>query len=116
MKTIGLTLLLIFSVTPCWAESESNKEQPEPEKAQAQEPNLYDHYLALQQMQQTLASRSLDDQARLQPQVRRAELRACQKLRKEREERVSNDDYRRQGGDQFVAFTEQFERYCETLQ
>ena len=116
MKTTSLCFLLILSVVPCWAESDSKNGLPESEKAQAQEPNLYDHYLALQQMQETLSSRSLEDQTRLQPQLRLAELRACQKLRKEREDRVSNDEYRRQGGDQFVAFTEQFERYCETLQ
>ena len=108
MKFLCLSLAFILSAAVCFAENES----PQPK---AQEPKLYDHYLALQHMQQALSKRSLEDQTRLQPQMQRAERQACQRLRQEREERVSRDEYRRQGGDQFVAFTQQFEQYCETL-
>lgn len=80
-----------------------------------QEPKLYDHYVALQEMQQTLFQRSFDDQARLQPQIQRAERQACERLRQERQERVPKEEYRRQGGSQFAAFVQQFEPYCETL-
>jgi hypothetical protein len=102
-----LVLSLILSATTGSAESE----QPT-----TQEPRLYDHYIALQQMQQTFFQRSPEDQARLQPQMHRAERQACQRLTQERQERVPHEDYRRQGGDQFVAFVEQFEQYCQTLQ
>jgi hypothetical protein len=88
----------------------------ESEQPIAEQPRLYDHYMALQQMQRSFFQRSPEDQARLQPQMHGAERRACQRLRRERQERVPPDDYRRQGGDQFVAFVEQFEQYCQTLQ
>ena len=107
MKTLVLFLPLILVATTVSAESE----QPTVE-----EPQLYDHYVALQQMQRTLFHRSPEDQARLQPQMQRAERRACQRLRHERQELVPQEDYRRQGGDQFVAFVQQFEQYCQTLQ
>ena len=106
MKTLVLFLSLIFVAVTGPAESE----QPTME-----EPRLYDHYIALQKMQQTFFQRSPEDQARLQPQMQRAERQACQRLRQEHQERVSNEDYRRQGGDQFLAFVEQFEQYCQTL-
>lgn len=77
-----------------------------------QEPRLYDHYLALKQMQESLAGRSLEEQARLQPQINRAEQKACEQVRREREERVPKEDYRRQGGDQFLVFAQQLEQYC----
>ncbi len=77
-----------------------------------QEPRLYDHYLALKQMQESLAGRSLEEQARLQPQIDRAEQKAYEQVRREREERVPKEDYRRQGGDQFLVFAQQLEQYC----
>jgi hypothetical protein len=110
MKTLGLCLLLILPVL-CWAESD-----PEKLEGQEPEPTLYDHFLSLRRMQESLAGRSLEDQARLQPQIQRAERQACQRLRKERLERVPKEQYRRQGGDQFLVFAQQFEQYCETLQ
>lgn len=82
--------------------------------AAQQEPRLYDHYLALQRMQESMAGRSLEDQARLQPQINRAEQRACEQVRREREERVPKEEYRRQGGDQFLVFAQQLEQYCQT--
>ena len=78
------------------------------------EPRLYDHYLALKRMQESLASRSLEEQARLQPQINRAEKKACEQVRREREERVPKEEYRRQGGDQFLVFAQQLEQYCQT--
>jgi len=80
-----------------------------------QEPRLYDHYLALKQMQESLAGRSLEEQARLQPQINRAEQKACEQVRWEREERVPKEEYRRQGGDQFLVFAQQLEQYCQTV-
>jgi len=58
---------------------------------------------------------SPEDQARLQPQVRRAELDACKKLREDREKGVGMSDYQDQGGGQFAALVMQFEQYCESL-
>ena len=110
MTKVGLCLALLLWSCPCLGETEyiggtSNDE-----------PKLYDHYLAMQQMQMKLSQRTLEDQTRLQPQIHRAEIAACQRLKKDREERVPVDQYRQQGGPQFYAFVEQFERYCETLQ
>lgn len=80
------------------------------------QPELYDHYRGLQQMQQSLLRRSPEEQARLQPQVQRAEQEACRQLAQERRANVSRHRYRQQGGDEFVAFVLQFEQYCRTLQ
>ena len=87
----------------------------ESEQLVREEPRLFDHYVALQQMQERFFQRTPEDQARLQPQLRRAERQACQRLEREREERVSTEEYRTQGGNEFVAFVEQFEQYCQTL-
>ncbi len=103
----ALFLSLMFSAAAVSAESE----QPI-----AEQPRLYDDYMALQQMQRSFFQRSPEDQARLQPQMHGAERQACQRLSQERQQQVSKEDYRRQGGEQFVAFVEQFEQYCQTLQ
>lgn len=66
-------------------------------------------------MQESLAGRSLEEQARMQPQIQQAERRACDRLRKERREGVSKEDYRSQGGDEFLVFSHQLEQYCNTL-
>ncbi|HLZ34466.1 MAG TPA: hypothetical protein VKP13_10645 [Nitrospira sp.] len=113
MKILAVCLLMILPATMCWAESETEKS--EQEKSQAEEPKLYDHYRSLKRMQESLAGRSLDEQARLQPQIQREERKACERLRKERRERVPKEDYRRQGGDEFLVFAQQFEQYCETI-
>jgi len=76
------------------------------------EPKLYDHYLALKRIQESMAGRSLEEQARLQPQINRAERRACEQIQRERQEGASKEDYRRQGGDQFFVFVQQLEQYC----
>jgi hypothetical protein len=80
----------------------------------SQEPTLYDHYTSLKHMQERLASRPLDDQTKLQPQIQRAQQRACQRLRKDHQERVPREDYRRQGGDEFLVFSLELEQWCAT--
>lgn len=108
MKQFVLFVFLMCPVAVFSAETD-------PPPTQTEEPQLYDHYLSLKRMQENLAGRSLEEQARLQPQIQRAERQACQRLRRERQERVPNEAYRRQGGDQLLAFAQQFEQYCETL-
>lgn len=66
-------------------------------------------------MQESLAGRSLEEQARLQPQINRAERRACEQVRRERQEGVPKENYRREGGDQFLVFAQQLEQYCQAL-
>ena len=104
-------VLLVFLLCPGAVYSAETGPPP----TQAGEPKLYDHFVGMQQTQGGLSQRSPEEQKRLQPQIRRAEAQACQRLRQDRQEGVREDEYRRQGGDQFVAFTQQFERYCETL-
>ena len=104
-------VLLVFLMCPVVVYSA----ETEPPPAQTEEPKLYEHYLSMQRMQESLAGRSLEEQARLQPQIQRAERQACQRLRHERQEGVSDEEYRRQGGYQFLAFAQDFERYCERL-
>src|SRR5215467_13786430 len=81
-----------------------------------EEPNLYDHYVALKRMQERLATRSLEDQAKLQPQMQRAQRKACERLRKDHQERITREDYRQQGGNEFLVFTLQLEQWCQTGQ
>ena len=104
-------VLLVFLMCPVAVYSA----ETEPLPVQTEEPKLYEHYLSMQRMQESLAGRSLEEQARLQPQIQRAERQACQRLRHERQEGVSDEEYRRQGGYQFLAFAQDFERYCETI-
>ena len=82
--------------------------------AMQQEPNLYDHYVSLKRMQERMAGRSLEEQAKLQPQLQRAQRRACQQLRKDHQERIPREDYRQQGGDEFLVFSLQLEQWCQT--
>jgi hypothetical protein len=103
-------VLLMFVLCPVVVYSS------EPETSSAQkEPRLYDHYLSLQRMQESMAGRSLEEQARLQPHINRAEQKACKQVRRERQEGVPKDDYRRQGGDQFLVFAQQLEQYCLSI-
>ena len=108
MKTLGVCILLLLPTMLCRAESQS-------ERVKGQEPTLYDHFHSLKRIQESLAGRSLEEQARMRPQIQRAERQACQRLRKDRQEEVSKEGYRRQGGDEFLVFTQQFEQYCETM-
>ncbi len=109
MKGLMLILLLLSSIAAYSAE-------PEPPSPQPEEPKVYDHYLFLKRIQESMAGRSLDEQARLQPQIRRAEREACQRLQRDRRDRVSKEEYRRQGGDEFLVFALQLEQYCQTVQ
>ena len=108
MKLLILLAIFLCPVTVFSAE-------PEPSPAQTEEPKLYDHYLALKRMQESLAGRSLEDQAKLQPTIQQAERKACDRFRKERREGVPKEDYRGQGGDEFLVFSHQLEQYCNTL-
>ncbi len=109
MKMFALLMLLLCPAAVYSADTA-------PPTTQAEEPKLYDHYLSLKRMQESLAGRSLEEQARLQPQIQRAEQKACERLRKERQEHVPKEEYRQQGGDQFLVFAQQFEQYCQTIQ
>lgn len=80
----------------------------------AEEPKLYDHYVSLKRMQERLAGRSPEEQIKLQPQIQRAQRRACEKLRKDHQERIPREDYRQQGGDEFLVFTLELEQWCQT--
>ena len=108
---IKLFVLLVFLMCPAAVYAA----ETEPPPTQTEEPKLYDHYLSLKRMQESLAGRSLEEQSRLHPQIRRAEQQACERVRRERQERVPKEEYRQQGGDQFLVFAQQLEQYCETL-
>lgn len=107
MHTLALFTFLLCPVALHAADTEPSAGQ--------KEPRLYDHYLALQRMQESLAGRSLEEQVRLQPQINRAEQKACEQVRRERQEGVAKEQYRREGGDQFLVFAQQLEQYCHTL-
>jgi hypothetical protein len=107
MKIGILCGCLLFPVVSYAAEAYlSSPDVPE-------EPNLYDHYVAMKQMQQHLAGRSLEEQAKLQPQIDRAQRKACARLRKDHQERVPRTEYRRQGGDEFLVFSLELEQWCQ---
>lgn len=108
MKRCTVMILLVLLLCPGVGHSAA----PEP-PAQAQEPKLYDHYRSLKQMQESLAGRSLEEQTRLQPHLQRAEQQACARLNRERQEQVPKEEYRRQGGDEFLIFVLQFEQHCQ---
>lgn len=108
INSLGLCFLFLLPAL-CWA-------GPEAERPQSSDPDLYDHFLSMKRMQESLAGRSLEEQARLQPHIQRAERKACERLRKERRERVPKEQYRQQGGDEFLVFAQQFEQYCATIQ
>jgi hypothetical protein len=107
MRKIVLLVLLLSPVAVYSAETEAPPDQ--------KEPRLYDHYIALKRLQENMAGRSLDEQARFQPQINRAERQACEQVRRERQEGVPKEDYRRQGGDQFLIFAQQLEQYCLSI-
>ena len=110
MKVLLLCGAFLLSVVAYAAEPDTSPQ----ESQQPQEPTLHDHYVSLKHMQQSLAGRSLDEQARLQPQIQRAQQKACQRLRKDHQERISRDEYRRQGGDEFLVFSLELEQWCTT--
>ena len=73
----------------------------------------YLNYLALQKLQQEAHKLALERQQRLQPLLHEAERRACAALRKEQRKGVPPATYHQEGGDQFLAFVLQFDRYCQ---
>lgn len=105
MHALLLLVILLCSVATSSAETDTPPGQ--------KELRLYDHYVILQRMQETMAGHSLEEQARLQPQINRAERQACEQVRREREEGVPKEEYRQQGGDQFLVFAQQIEQYCQ---
>ena len=115
MKKFVLLMFLLCPVAAYSAATEAPPAKTEASPTQTEEPKLYDYYLSLKHMQESMAGRSLEEQARLQPQLHRAEQKACERVRKERQERVSKEEYRQQGGDQFLFFAQQFEQYCQTI-
>lgn len=86
----------------------------EPSPKVIEEPTLHDHYVAMKQMQQRLAGRSLEEQAKLQPQIERAQRKACARLRQDHRDGIRSDEYRRQGGDEFLVFSLELEQWCQT--
>ena len=80
-----------------------------------EEPNLYDHYVSLKRMQERLAGLPLEEQAKRQPQIQRAQQKACERLQKDHQDRVPKENYRRQGGDEFLVFSLELEQWCGTL-
>jgi len=110
MKTLKLLMLCACLLSPL-ASNAAETEMP----TKAQEPNLYDHYVSLKHMQEHLAGRSLEEQAKLQPQIQRAQRKACERLLKDHQERIPREDYRRQGGDEFLVFSLELEQWCGTL-
>ena len=113
MTKEGMELLFLLAIFLCPVAAFSAESELAP--AQSDEPKLYDHYLGLKRMQESLAVRSLEEQRKLQPQIQGAERRACERIRKERLEGVPREDYRRDGGDEFLVFSLQLEQYCQTL-
>jgi hypothetical protein len=107
MKLWIICSCLLLPIISFAAEVDTASNPPE-------EPNLYDHYVSLKHMQERLATRSLEEQAKLQPQIQRAERKACERLRKDHEEQITREEYRRQGGDEFLVFSLELEQWCQT--
>ena len=106
MKILMLCACLLAPITLYAAEADA---PPTP----AEEPKLYDHYVALKRMQERLAGRALEEQMKLQPQIQRAQRKACERLRKDRQEGMPREDYRRQGGNEFLVFSLELEQWCQ---
>ncbi|HEY5626973.1 MAG TPA: hypothetical protein VIR79_03430 [Nitrospira sp.] len=111
MRILGLCAVLILPTAMSWAQSE--KAEPSKAEKAIEEPTFQDHYENLRHMQERMSQLSLDEQARFQPRMERAEREACRQLNKEKQERRSGRDYRREGGYQLEAFALDFDRYCE---
>lgn len=77
---------------------------------------MSEQYHGLQQMQKDLHHLPLEKQEQVQPKVRQAELQACQKLREEQRKGIRSETYRQEGGDELLAFVQQFDYYCQTLE
>lgn len=112
MKTLLLLSVGLLLSVAAYAGETNTSPQVTPDAQHSQEPTLHDHYVSLKHMQQSLAGRSLEEQARLQPQIQRAQQRACQRLQKDHQERIPRETYRRQGGDEFLVFSLELEQWC----
>ena len=109
MKTIyALCFVMLLPAATCLGETT-------PSTSEIRQPTLHDHLRSMEQSQERLLQLSPEDQERLQPQVRRAELEACEKLREDQEKGIGVPEYRAQAGNQFAAFVMQFEQYCKSL-
>ena len=109
MKTIYmLCCFVLLPTAACLGETALSS-------SEARQPTLQDHLRAMEQSQERLMKLSPEEQARLQPQVRQAELEACEKLDQDRANGIGMADYQTQGGGQFAAFVMQFEQYCKSL-
>ena len=106
MKIWILCLWVLCPVSLYAAEADAPSTPPE-------EPKLYDHYVSLKRMQERLAGRPLEEQAKLQPQIQRAQRKACEQLQKDHQDRIPRDEYRRQGGDEFLVFSLELEQWCQ---
>jgi hypothetical protein len=107
MKLCKLCVCVLLPIVSFAAEVDTAPNPPE-------EPNLYDHYVSLKHMQERLAGRSLDEQAKMQPQIQRAQQKACARLRQDHQEQIRREEYRRQGGDEFLVFSLELEQWCQT--
>lgn len=107
MKMLVLCVCLLCPGSLYAVEVDTSPTPPE-------EPKLYDHYVSLKRMQERLAGRSPEEQTKLQPQIQRAQRRACERLQKDHRERVPRENYRQQGGDEFLVFTLELEQWCQT--
>jgi len=111
MKIMVLCVCLLCPVSSYAAEVDTKVDSsPTP----PEEPTLYDHYVSLKRMQERLAGRPIEDQAKLQPQIQRAQRKACEQLRKDHQEQIPREDYRRQGGNEFLVFSLELEQWCQT--
>ena len=75
-----MKLLFLLAIFLCPVAAFSAETEPAP--AQSEEPKLYDHYLGLKRMQESLAGRSFEEQVKLQPQIQRAERRLVNRSEK----------------------------------
>jgi hypothetical protein len=106
MKIWILCLWVLCPVSLYAAEGDGTAIPPE-------EPKLYDHYVSLKRMQERLAGRPLEEQAKLQPQIQRAQRKACEQLQKDHQDRIPREEYRREGGDEFLVFSLELEQWCQ---
>jgi hypothetical protein len=80
------------------------------------ETEMFGQFRDLKALQTELFRLPAEKQERLQPKVRQAELQACHKLREEQRKGVRPETYREEGGAELLAFVQQFDYYCQTLQ
>ena len=114
MKTLWILCLCLCGPLISFAADAPPAPPPSPSANASQEPTLYDQYVSLKHIQERLAGRSPEEQAKLQPQIQRAQGKACERLRKDHLERIPREEYRRQGGNEFLVFSLELEQWCAT--